>query len=44
MKTSKICNKKITWIVIGFIIGWFGGFVSFATMVIQHSHQIKGMM
>lgn len=44
MKVSGLFNKKKTWVVIGVIIGWVGGFSSFVTMVIQHSHQIRGVM
>lgn len=44
MEINKICNKKKTWLLIGIAIGFFGGFITFATMVIQHSHQVRIIM
>ena len=44
MAINKIWNKKKTWIVIGAVIGFLGGFASFSIMVIQHSHQVRGVM
>ena len=44
MAIDKLLNKKKTWIIIGAVIGFFGGFAIFAIMVIQHSHQIRGIM
>lgn len=44
MTRNKIWNKKKTWVLIGTVIGFLGGFVTFATMVIQHSHQTMGVM
>lgn len=41
---KNICNKKKTWIVMGIIIGLFSGFIGFAIMVIQHSHQVGDIM
>ncbi len=38
MAINRIWNNKKTWIVIGAVIGFFGGFATFAIMVIQHSH------
>lgn len=44
MAINKIWNKKKTWVLIGTTIGFFGGFVTFATMVIQHSHEVRSIM
>lgn len=44
MTKNKIWNKKKAWVLIGIAIGFFGGFVTFATMVIQHGHQVRGIM
>lgn len=44
MAIKKLWDNKKTWVVMGITIGFFGGFTSFAIMVIQHSHQVRGIM
>lgn len=44
MSKIKLCNKKKTWITIGVLIGFIGGFASFAVMVVTHGHAVRGVM
>jgi len=38
MSKCRLCNNKKTWFTLGVMIGFLGGFIGFAAMVIHHSH------